>query len=157
MRSSALIRSLLATAVLLLPSAIANPIEPSVPAVSHFPTPASDNLIIIYGTPSSDRTDQNLTAYHNPSSKAADSATQPSTISKRSYASTCDDCCVWGLNNDLFKCRCRAQNGEWTWSTVNLNSCLVNNDGYIQWRQKYGHDPLPKYPIAFVYMYMVLN
>ncbi|KAM7222961.1 hypothetical protein V8F06_001517 [Rhypophila decipiens] len=77
MRSSALIRSLLATAVLLRPSAIANPIEPSVPAVSNLPTPASDNLIIIYGTPSSDRTDRNLTAYHNPSSKAADGRPNP--------------------------------------------------------------------------------
>ncbi|KAM7197525.1 hypothetical protein V8F33_005491 [Rhypophila sp. PSN 637] len=50
MHCSALIRSLLAAAVLLLPSAIANPIEPLMPAVSHLPTPASDNLIIVYGT-----------------------------------------------------------------------------------------------------------
>lgn len=56
-----------------------------------------------------------------------------SAIEKRSFWATCDNCYTSG---SFLACNCRNANGDNGHTTLDLNRCLVNSDGSLQWRSK---------------------
>ncbi|KAM7203891.1 Cyanovirin-N [Rhypophila sp. PSN 637] len=54
-------------------------------------------------------------------------------LDKRSYRGSCSSCTI--VNNNALRCNCRNQGGGWTWSELNLNNCLANANGQLDWRR----------------------
>ena len=65
-------------------------------------------------------------------------------IQKRSFAASCRGCSL-GLGT-MFICYCSATNGVYYASSVNLDHCLGNADGWITWRSLYENSYLLLFP-----------
>jgi hypothetical protein len=74
----------------------------------------------------------------------ADSSTSGSkTLVKRSFLATCKD---YHLRGTDFIAYCKNNTpGSWTVNTLDLNGCIVNNNGVLQWRRKYAIPIAPRY------------
>ena len=55
-------------------------------------------------------------------------------LSKRSYYDTCTDCNMSAITT--FSCKCRNSAGQWAWTSLDLNRCLGNFNGKLQWAAK---------------------
>jgi len=60
-----------------------------------------------------------------------------STIVKRNYAGSCRLCALGSSNANILSCICRRADQSEILSTLNLNNCLGNSDGHLQWWRKY--------------------
>ncbi|KAK4209238.1 Cyanovirin-N [Rhypophila decipiens] len=54
-------------------------------------------------------------------------------IMKRSYVGTCEECTLG--HNGFLKCQCKKKDGKKVSSTLYLNDCFVNVDGFVYWRR----------------------
>ncbi|KAM7191492.1 Cyanovirin-N [Rhypophila sp. PSN 637] len=57
-------------------------------------------------------------------------------IMQRSYVGTCEQCSL-SWDGDL-KCQCKKKDGKKVSSTLDLNGCFVNLDGFVYWRRNGG-------------------
>ncbi|KAK2742888.1 hypothetical protein CKAH01_18430 [Colletotrichum kahawae] len=58
-------------------------------------------------------------------------AKRESPLKPRGFLSSCVD---WGTvfnEKNKMAAHCRTTTGNWTWSVLNLNHCLLNNNGYL--------------------------
>jgi len=58
-----------------------------------------------------------------------------SPLSKRSFAQSCYECNIGNSVRDL-TCKCTNNAGTRVSSYLNLDKCIVNQDGYPRWRLK---------------------
>ncbi|APA09032.1 predicted protein [Sclerotinia sclerotiorum 1980 UF-70] len=45
---------------------------------------------------------------------------------------------------------CPGSSGQMTNSTLNLNTCLANNDAHLLWQKKYTNSPLPSFLLTYL-------
>ncbi|KAM7218472.1 Cyanovirin-N [Rhypophila decipiens] len=67
-----------------------------------------------------------------------------SVIGKRSFLQSClgpaNDPASFSLSNGrILNGECRRNNGSWRPNSIDLNGCITNNDGYLQWRSNGGY------------------
>ncbi|KAK4206621.1 hypothetical protein QBC37DRAFT_406952 [Rhypophila decipiens] len=70
-----------------------------------------------------------------------------SVIGKRSFLQSClgpaNDPTSFSLSNGrILNGECRRNNGSWRPNSIDLNGCITNNNGYLQWRSKFDALPL---------------
>jgi len=94
-------------------------------AASRIPGPASQEFVTIYGEIVNGTTADAIDAIEK----------SDVSIQRRSYTGSCDNCSVQGTK---LQCNCRDPYGGIFRSTLDLNKCLANANGDLQWRFKYG-------------------
>ncbi|KAM7185750.1 Cyanovirin-N [Naviculisporaceae sp. PSN 640] len=65
-------------------------------------------------------------------SEGSETFESPSLVDKRSYVGSCNSCTI--VNNVALRCNCRNEGGGWIWSDLDLNKCLANANGQLDWR-----------------------
>ncbi|KAM7188126.1 Cyanovirin-N [Naviculisporaceae sp. PSN 640] len=127
--------SILPAAVALSTPAIGTPIlSGDAVAPSQVPVPVvGAEPTLILGTPGRAPT---VNTERDTSSNENAVTVRDTSITKRSYTSTCNSC---GITANYLECRCRNLAGVEPWSSLNLNNCLANSNGYLVWRRNGGY------------------
>ncbi|KAM7215611.1 hypothetical protein V8F06_008998 [Rhypophila decipiens] len=101
-------------------------------ATTALATPVADpNTTVIYGTLVAD----NMDAPPADAELIFSELGVEGEVAKRSYMGTCDYCHIehlGGADGDMnLVCECKAKNGDWRKSSLNLNYCVANANGQL--------------------------
>ncbi|KAM7208231.1 Cyanovirin-N [Naviculisporaceae sp. PSN 640] len=135
MQSPASLRSLLMAAAVMASSAMgaATPVSAAetAPSASVFPSPPSAEHVVYLAT------GETVAPEDAPPIIDGDvfASEETSPNSKRSFINSCKNCVAAA---DWVGCYCRTANGNDVWTQLDLDNCLVNNRGKLEWRRNGG-------------------